>query len=151
MIRFKGEYSEKCKLEKEQRTTKSVRNTLLLVFPFVLALGIVILIFCYSRELALLVPLTILGQVLAIACVLKVPKHAPSFPMTAHVTIDYDVIKSDRRVLKTKRLRRIIKTKNSYYLKFPFEVEVVCPRHLMVKGTEEEFEAMFPGKIVYKD
>ncbi len=79
-----------------------------------------------------------------------IPQKGIANTMKAKVIIDHDGVQSDNSK-KKKKIKRIIKTANSYYIITPFGGEVVCPRHLMVKGTEEEFEAMFPGKIVYKD
>ena len=151
MIRFKGEYSEECKIEKLKRNGKITR----IGFAIALLVGLSvelckIIVLGISKSDIVSVILLVISLSLAFFSTFVIPKRGITNTMTTKVIIDQDGVQSDNTKRK-KKIKRIIKTANSYYVITPWGGEVVCPRHLMVKGTEEEFEAMFPGKIVYKD
>ena len=54
------------------------------------------------------------------------------------------------RIRSVMDVKKIIETEDCYYFKFyfPYDLNFICQKDLLVEGTSEEFKVIFDGKFI---
>ena len=155
MVEFFGEYSDDCKLDgakKEKRSGLILWSISTLVFAIpTITVGII-----YNRLILAFVVLAMIGFPIIIFLVFP-PKNILKYNNANRITLDNMAATRTGSVFTTtkplKKVKKVIDCGKWYYIIFKFGDITnawVCQKDLIVKGTIEDFERLFEGKIVRK-
>ena len=154
---FKGDISENSQNRVVQRYRNAMRLYYLLAAIIVILVGVIII-----KNGNWIVGLSICGSVGLISLLLlifpQIILHKkdiePNFPK--QITIDEKNIELDGagdniyRIRSVTDVKKIIETEDCYYFKFyfPYDLNFICQKDLLVEGKIEEFIVFFDGKFI---
>lgn len=154
---FKGNLSENSQNRIVHRYHNAMRLYYLLAAIIVIIVGVIII-----KNGNWIVGLSICGSVGLISLLLlsfpQIILHKkdiePNFPK--QITIDEKNIELDGagdniyRIRSVTDVKKIIETEDCYYFKFyfPYDLNFICQKDLLVEGKIEEFIVFFDGKFI---
>lgn len=157
MIEFYGALSYECKVDCAKRVAKNDGIIWLIATIIIgvaaITVGIIKNVLIYS------VILTVLFIVVTIVSFIP-SKRLLNYKIPIQLIIENGIITrkvvGSKKQFATKRIsqiKKVIDNGDWYFLIFRFgnmNDLWVCQKNLMIKGTSDEFEKLFEGKIVYK-
>ena len=162
MIEFKGKLSGAAEEQYMSKNARSEQITLLaflvLSIPTTLWIGVHIMAYSLFELRGLLIIYSVFLMLIYIMP--KLPGSAKGkreyMPNRIYTEEDYILLVSDKHTdSKLIEHVKVVFDCGEYYdIRFPFghytSVPLICQKDLLTKGSLEEFEALFPGKIVRK-
>jgi hypothetical protein len=152
MIEFYGELSEECK-RYMQNTVSKIRYMTFPLLIVILCTPIIIAAIMWNWIFILGLLVTIPGSVFAV----MPDKKGANLVTPTRITIEQESMESEGDKFYHSRnmsdVKKIIDLGGWYHIIFYFphkSMYFVCQKNLIVKGTGEEFEKLFEGKIVRK-
>lgn len=143
---FAGELSDESKqyLIKQQM----IRTTLYgIVFSILISIPIIVIAICYNILILLFLALPFIFILISIVS----PLYSKDFPKEIEVIDDviYVTTKYGIRSRSIKDIKEVIDTCDSYFIIFYFPkiTTCLCQKDLLIKGSLEDFEQLFDGKI----
>lgn len=159
MIEFYGILSEKCIKAISKRN--NIFNSLVFAIFTIISIITTLFLWLYNIEqYKYFIVLTLIMIVVNIL-LLIVPANSIAFRMNRKIVIDKEIIKLNIEGLNTPfkpKIRKIKKVKKVYdfgewyYILFKWDLSdyIICQKNLLSKGSIEDFEKIFEGKIIRK-
>lgn len=155
MIEFYGELSDACKIDCAKRRAKNTGTVFLiatiLIGTIAITVGIIRDTWVYSLIL------TVFFLVVTIFAFIVPVNRTLNFKIPCRLIIENDMIsitalggKNSMKTKPLKKVKKVIDVGEWYYFIFKYgniSNSWVCQKNLITKGTIEEFEKLFEGKI----
>ena len=155
---FKGNLSE----NSQNRIVHRYHNAMRLYYLFAAIIVIIVGVIIIIKNGNWVVGLSICGSAGFISLLLLIfpqiilhkKDNESNFPK--QITIDEKNIELDGvgdniyRIRSVMDIKKIIETEDCYYFKFyfPYDLNFICQKDLLVEGTSEEFKVIFDGKFI---